>query len=491
MKYLIGVDIGTTHTKAVVITTTGEVLMEEKASYATRQSSPGYQEQDPDDILKAALLVLQAVIAGLDDSSKISDICFSAAMHSVMAIDAQGNGLTPLFTWADTRSNEYALQLRHTEAGREIYLKTGTPVHPMSPLCKIAWIRDKMPGIFARTHKFISGKEYVFYKLFGKYIIDYSVASATGLFDIGEMQWNHKAMAFAGISETYLSTPVPPGHFETGLKDHYRLRLSLRHDARFMVGSSDGGLAILGSGAVLPGEAALTIGTSGAVRTLTPQPLTDQKGRLFTYLFTDNLYICGGAINNGGIVLKWFAENVLDKTFSSDDAFTWFIKTAFLSPIGSRGLVFLPYIFGERAPVWDAGATGTFSGISNMHRKEDFMRAILEGISFSLYQVTRAIEDTGSPIHTIYASGGFISSNGWLQMIADILDKKIVVSHAADASALGAAFLGLYSSGVIQHLAEVKEMVVNSAVFVPDAGAHQAYIRNFEIFETLYPHSKT
>lgn len=490
-QYILGLDIGTTHTKGVLITNEGKVVLEEKANYPIIQPLPGYSEQDPDLIFEAVIKVLSSVLSQIPDKQHLAAISFSAAMHSVMCVGKDGRPLSNLYTWADTRSKRYAAQLKDNGLAQRIYESSGTPVHPMSPLCKIAWIRDELPDIFSNTHKFISGKEYVFFRLFGKYLIDYNVASATGLFNIHELQWNTESLHFAGITTAHLSEPFSTAHFETSLESSYRIRLGLEHNVPFFLGASDGSLAILGSGAMMPDEAALTIGTSGAVRKISEKPLTDPKGRLFNYVIHDKMFTTGGATNNGGIVLKWFAENMLDKPFASQDAFDWFMQTAAKAPAGSNGLIFMPYIQGERCPVWDADARGVFIGITSMHKKEHFMRAILEGISFSLNQIVQAMEETGDLLKTVYATGGFIQSAFWVQMVSDVLNKKIVVSLAADASALGAGYLAMNSLGITSGWNDVKKMVTTSEVYMPDEAAHRQYGINYSVYESLYEKLKT
>lgn len=486
MNYLIGIDIGTTHTKAVVTSTKGEVLYEEKAHYPTLQPSPGYSEQNPVQIFEAVIEVLGKVFISVPDKKDVMAVCFSAAMHSIMAIDKQGVPLTNLYTWADTRANKYARELKDSKKGKLIYSQTGTAVHPMSPLCKIAWIKNELPEIFLNTYKFISVKEYIFYRLFNRFVVDYSVASATGLFNNHNFKWNEDSLQFAGITTDHLSEPVSTTHSELLKNEIFVKRFNLEKELPFIIGASDGCLAILGSGAISTNEAALTIGTSGAVRKMNDQPMNDNQGRLFAYVLDDKLFVCGGASNNGGIVLKWFAENMLGKTFSSAESFTWFMRTAAEAPAGSNGLIFLPYIYGERSPVWNADARGVFLGINSSHTSSHFMRAILEGISFSLCQILEAMEESGTEIDTIYASGGFIESDFWLQLLSDILNKKVIVSHAADASAMGAIFLALRALGFIKDWNEVKGLVVTNAVFHPDGATHKQYASNFEIFSSLY-----
>ena len=272
MHHIIGVDIGTTHVKAVVATTAGQVLHETKEGYPTSNPLPGHQEQNAEDIFQAVLKVLKQALRTIDNTESISCISFSAAMHSLMVVDKEGNPLTPLLTWADTRSNKYAQAIRNTKQGDIIYRDTGTPIHPMSPLCKIAWIREEMPGVFTAAHKFISAKEYIFHRFFNEFVVDHSIASATGLFDIHQLQWCDESLKFAGISAEKLSIPVSSTQTFTKLKEEYRLGLGLPGGIPFLIGAGDGCLANIGAGAVLPGELALTIGTSGAVRKIGDQP---------------------------------------------------------------------------------------------------------------------------------------------------------------------------------------------------------------------------
>ena len=486
MNHIIGIDIGTTHVKAVVAATTGHVLQEIKEGYLTSSPLPGHQEQNADEIFQAVLKVLKQAADTIADKESISCISFSAAMHSLMAVNKTGKPLTPLMTWADTRSNKYAQEIKNTKQGDIIYQDTGTPIHPMSPLCKIAWIREETPAVFAATHKFISAKEYIFYQFFNEFVIDYSIASATGLFDIHQLQWFGESLKFAGISAEQLSNPVSPTHTFTNLKEEYRLLLNLPTNISFLIGAGDGCLANIGAGAVLPGELALTIGTSGAVRKIGDHPVDDQKQRLFNYRLDEKTYLSGGAINNGGILLKWVMDVFFDNELPEQEKMKEIMEKAATVAAGSDGLIFLPYLYGERAPVWDAAAKGVFIGISPKHTKAHFIRAVLEGISFSLLQIVKAIEETGEPVHTIYANGGFIQSPLWLRIMTDILNKKVRVSHAGDASAMGAIFMAMQFLGHINEWKEVKNLVDTDEEFDPDQIVHQYYQENSHIYEHLY-----
>lgn len=486
MRYIIGIDIGTTHVKAVVASATGQVLNEAKKSYPSSQPSAGYHEQDAEYIFQSVLQVLKQAGDTITDKHSIACISFSSAMHSLLAVDKDGNPLTPAITWADTRSNEYALKLKNTDEGNIIYKLTGTPIHPMSPLCKIAWIKGERRDVFASAHKFISIKEYIFYHLFGEFVIDYAIASATGLFNIHQLQWCNEALQFAGINEGQLSRLVSTDTAFHGLKEVYKSQLGLPASTTFLIGAGDGFLANIGAGAVLPGELALTIGTSGAVRKLGDHPVIDERKRLFNYAFDGKSFLTGGAINNGGIVLDWFLNAFSDNGIADEKDRQLMMEKATAIPAGCDGLIFLPYVYGERAPVWDASAKGVFLGLSPLHTKAHLMRAVLEGICFSLLQIVKTIEEKDAPVQIVYANGGFIQSKLWLKIMADILNKRIAISRSGDASALGAIFLAMHFLGEIKEWKQVKSFVSIDEEFKPDQHTHQKYLQVYAIYEHLY-----
>lgn len=487
MHCIIGIDIGTTHTKSVLASAKdGSVIAEFKKTYAAHQPVPGWHEQDPREICSAVKEVL--ALAAEEGAKRGQVICvsFSAAMHSLVAVDEGNEPLTPLMTWADTRSIVQADHLKSTPLGATLYRETGVPVHPMTPLCKIAWLRSEQPAIFSRASKFISIKEYVFAELFGEYVVDYSIAAASGLFDMERLQWHDGALSFAGISEEQLSKPVLPFHRLKGLAPKYRDEFALSHTTSYIAGASDGALATIGSGALMPGEAALTIGTSGALRLLTGKRAVDDQQRLFYYAFDGADYLVGGAINNGGNILQWFMDTFADVAEPFEAVLNRYSEEAKHIAPGSQGLIFLPYLHGERAPIWDASASGAFIGIRSHHTKAHFLRAILEGISFSLLQIQEALEETGTSIDTICASGGFIESTLWLEILCDILGKPVNLSRQADASAMGAIYAGMYAMGAINGWNEIKKLVRTDEVWKPDASKRMLYLDNYKYYSSLY-----
>jgi gluconokinase len=484
MKYILGIDIGTTNTKAVAFDLDGKPVAQANSTYTFIPEQEGYHELDPQVLFLAVTDVMKKVLDAT--TGELAGVCFSSAMHGLIAVDEQGRPLTNMITWADLRSREYAMLLKYTDAGHRLYERTGTPVHPMSPLCKLMWMKDHQPEIFAKAYKFISIKEYVFFQFFGVFLIDHSVASSTGLFDIYDLSWNSEALSTAGIDESRLSKLVPSDHIMRGLAQKFTDHFGIDQQTPFVIGASDGCLAHIGSNAFDAGDVSLTIGTSGAVRMMIDKPAFDPKQRIFNYVLGEKLYISGGAMNNGGNVMQWFTKNFLKRNFTAPDEFEEFISEACAVAAGSEGLIFLPYIYGERAPVWDADARGIFVGVSAVHTTAHFMRAIMEGISFALYEILCTLEETIGPVNKIYASGGFIRSQKWVSLLADVLGKNIMVTHAEDSSAAGAAMMAMIALGIKNNIREMKSFFSVKEIYEPDMKDREVYMSNYSVYSTLY-----
>ncbi|HEX6226154.1 MAG TPA: gluconokinase [Chryseolinea sp.] len=485
MNYFIGIDIGTGSTKAVAVNISGEPIHSTQCSYPTYSPELTYSEQDPELIWKAFVQCILDLIANLKE--KPLGVVLSSAMHSVIPVDEKGNQLMNMITWADNRSADVAKALHGSTLGEKIYSETGTPIHAMTPVCKIKWLAEKQPDLFTKTFKFISIKEFVWFKLFGVYEVDYSIASATGMFDIGKLAWNESALKYCGVTPSQLSMAVETHHSRKDLVSNDFEDLK-SENIPFFIGASDGCMANLGSFAVTPGVAALTIGTSGAIRVANRKPTVNFRAMTFNYILTKDIIISGGPINNGGVVLKWYIEIFLKKQLNSPGEFDAFLDEMKSIRPGADGLIFIPYLLGERAPIWDSDASGIFFGIRNFHTQAHFTRAVAEGISMALYSIAASMETTGLSIDRVHVSGGFVQSEEWLQILADIFNKEICLINAEDASAVGAAYLGFKSLGLIQDYSALKPK--QDASYTPNLENHAVYQKAFAIFENLYKKMK-
>ncbi|MDB5250297.1 MAG: carbohydrate kinase [Segetibacter sp.] len=473
MTYYLGIDIGTTSSKAVAFSETGEVIKSFSVGYDMQHPEPNRSEQDPDEIL-------QAVICGLNKVTEAfapdypAFISFSAAMHSLIAVDEKGDLLSQCLIWADNRADVVAENLRNSDTGIEFYHLTGVPIHSMSPLCKLLWMKEHQPELFHTAHKFIGIKEYIFLKLFGSFVVDTSIASATGLLNTKTLQWDEQILQFLQLDPSRLSEVVSAKasfYYKGNLPG-----LSFPGDVPFVIGASDGALSNLGSGAVDSKTMAITIGTSGAARLVVSAPATDEKMRTFCYHLKDDLYIAGGGNNNGAVVLQWLKEDLLQTEDNHEELFD-LAKT--IEP-GCTGLLFLPYILGERAPIWNSNAKGVFFGLSIQHTKAHLIRAAIEGIVYCMYSIGRILIEK-QEVTELHASGGFAKSDFCLQMLADVFNRKVLVSDTIESSALGAVMLGAEAMNIETRF---EKRILSS--FEPNPHNHVVYKKRFEKFERLY-----
>jgi gluconokinase len=488
---MIGVDIGTTSTKAVVFTLDGKPVAHHAVDYPLLRPATAAAEQDPEQIYQAVLETIRTSLRHCPlPTDDIVCVSFSAAMHSVIAVDAHDRPLTRSITWADNRAAAWAERIKTDMDGDAIYRRTGTPIHPMSPLAKLAWLRDEQPGLFAQAARFIGIKEYVFFRLFKQYLVDHSIASATGLFNLERLDWDDEALAVAGVRRDQLSQLVPTTHHLGGLDPQVAHDLGLAPDTAFVVGANDGVLSNLGVNAIQPGEVAVTIGTSGAMRAVVDKPRTDPSGRTFCYALTERHWVVGGPVNNGGIVFRWVRDEFAASECETAkrlglDPYEVLTRIAERVPAGAEGLLFHPYLAGERAPLWNANLRGSFFGLAMHHRKEHMIRAALEGVIFNLYSILPAVESLVGRSQSIKATGGFARSGLWRQMMADVFNRDVVVPETFESSCLGAAVLGLYALGRVDSLDVVAGMVGATHRHIPVAKNVVVYQRLLPIFMAL------
>ncbi|GEL77742.1 gluconokinase [Tenuibacillus multivorans] len=480
MKYVMGLDIGTTSAKAILFKRNGTVVAENEQSYSIQHPKNGWAEQDPLKIEQATIRAIQHITKKIHKQDLLA-VGLSTAMHSLICMDQNGQPLSNAIIWADTRSSAEAEQLKANQAS--IYLATGTPLHPMSPLAKLNWMKNVEYKPFIEADYFGSVKEFLLFHWFGEKVVDYAMAASTGLFNIHDFKWDSNALSKAGITENQLSQPISPYTKLSMLRRDIADRLGISVDTPFIIGGSDGPLANLGIGAFKPGETAITIGTSGAIRQFADKPLLNSHQEVFSYAFTKDLWITGGPTNNGGIVLQWVKNLISNDTqhYTMDDLNELAQKVA----AGSENLLFLPYLNGERAPFWDAKAKGSFIGLQSHHKKEHVVRASMEGVVYSIYHIGHALEHLGNRHDLIYASGGFARSSLWLQILADTFGKPVKIPESHQSSAWGAAWIALCAVEGYQ-LKDIKDSIPMKGEIEPNLEHTSIYQQHFEIYQKLY-----
>ena len=539
------VDIGTSSTRALLFDDARFTDQSAAVEYALKSPEPGAAELDALEVMSAAVKCIHDLTQAA--SAPIECVTLSAAMHSLLAVDARGLPLTAVFTWADNRAapiQAKAAEWLHgttlapsgadaktlapsgapdntlapsgapaTISARSLYLETGVPFHPMSPLLKLAWLRQTRPAVFRAAHKFVSIKEFVCHQLFGCWIVDESIASASGLYHLAQRDWSAAALAAAGVTREQLSAIAAPETVLRGLAAGYVTALNLAADTPFVLGASDGCLANLGAGLLSAGgqrRAVLTIGTSGALRMAAPRPATDAAMRTFCYALSpaSNEYVIGGATNGGGLPLRWLRDNfpqlrigvhggatpglptALQHELSGEpagDAYRTLAALAGQVPAGANGLLFHPYLAGERAPLWNADARASFIGLTFNHGPAHLVRAVMEGVLFNLAMILDVLEElAGGPVDEIIAGGGFARSDFWLQMAADLFGRPLLVASNPESTAQGAALLALKAMGRVTSLtAAVAQLPSGSRRIVPNDAAHARYRILREVFNAI------
>lgn len=462
MRYIC-IDIGTTTIKGIVYDEKGFVVHESYRNSNIVKPESGFMEQEPDIIKWNLSSVLKELVSKIHvEREEVGFISLSAYMHSLVAVDEENNALTNVMLWNDRRSQEFVEMAKKDGKGIEIYRETGTPVHPMSPLYKIIYLREKERKIFEKSKRFVGIKEIILHWMTGDWVVDQSVASATGMYNIHSRKWDEKALEYAGITEDNLPKVFSTTHIMDELTEDFKNDVGIEKDIPIVLGASDGCLANLGSHGLNKGTAVSTVGTSGALRVVTDHPLIDENGAIFSYILSDELYVSGGAINNGGIFYEWIRNNLsidkhLDEVFEGLDPDDY-----------GNGIVFLPFISGERAPYWDADLKGSALGLSHGHGSKDILIAAVRGVSFCLRDVFEVLlRATDTDVNEFYVNGGFTKSDVWVQSFCNIVDRPVFVTEQGDGPLFGAFLLGILAIGKINSLDEAKDYFISGKGFLP------------------------
>ncbi|WP_082495233.1 gluconokinase [Cellulomonas sp. Leaf334] len=480
---VIGVDLGTTSTKAVAFATDGTPVASHSAGYPLEEPHPGHAVQDSSRILDAVLEAVRTVVAEVG-AARVAGLSFSAAMHSVIGLSPTGDPLTEVVTWADTRSRAQAERLRASPGGLALHRRTGTPLHPMSPLPKLIWFREQEPKLCEGVGFWVGIKEFVLLRMCGALVTDHSIASATGLMTMATLAWDDEALTLAGITADQLPEIVSTTTVLPGLTADAAAATGLPQSTPVVVGGADGPLANLGVGAVRPGVAACSIGTSGALRVAVEKPAVDPLGGVFCYALTATRWVVGGAINNGGLVLGW-AHDALAPEFTDPPEPELLALAARAAP-GSGGLLMLPYLLSERAPHWSSLPRGAYVGLTRAHRREHLVRAAIEGVCLQLALVLGSMRAAGLEVTEIRATGGVMRSPFWRQMLADTLDMDIAFAEGHEGSSFGAALLGMEALGLIPSIDVVADMIEIEEVVRPRPAAAAVYTTLLPVFTELY-----
>lgn len=474
MDYIIGMDIGTTASKGALYQENGKKIAESTIPYPLIQEKVDQAEEDPQVIFDA----VQKIIFDLSKkaSGKVKAISWSSQMHSLIGLGKNNQLLTNSITWADNRSREVVTAAKKSGLANSIYQRTGMPPHPMAPVYKLLWIKEKKPELFAQVQKWIGIKEYIIWRLTGKMMTDTTMAAGTGLLNLNNLSWDEDLLSQITLEKEKLPILDKPETVVGGIIPNYIQKLGLNDQTQIILGASDGYLSTIGVGVLNDKSFALNVGTSGAVRVIAPKAIVDSENRFFCYPVDKKHYLLGGPVNNGGIVFEWARKTIFGPDQTAED----FINVAESVLAGSNGLIFHPYLGGERAPIWNAQARGSFIGLTRNHTKPQMARSVLEGIVFNLLGAARGLREKIGEPEALRVTGGFVKSDFVRQLIADIFNLPVIIIKNDQSGTLAAMFLAQVGMKREANLEKIAKKIDESKVYFPNP-------KNVAVYQDIIP----
>lgn len=474
MDYIIGMDIGTTASKGALYQENGKKIAESTIPYPLIQEKVDQAEEDPQVIFDA----VQKIIFDLSKkaSGKVKAISWSSQMHSLIGLGKNNQLLTNSITWADNRSREVVTAAKKSGLANSIYQRTGMPPHPMAPVYKLLWIKEKKPELFAQVQKWIGIKEYIIWRLTGKMMTDTTMAAGTGLLNLNNLSWDEDLLSQITLEKEKLPILDKPETVVGGIIPNYIQKLGLNDQTQIILGASDGYLSTIGVGVLNDKSFALNVVTSGAVRVIAPKAIVDSENRFFCYPVDKKHYLLGGPVNNGGIVFEWARKTIFGPDQTAED----FINVAESVPAGSNGLIFHPYLGGERAPIWNAQARGSFIGLTRNHTKPQMARSVLEGIVFNLLGAARGLREKIGEPEALRVTGGFVKSDFVRQLIADIFNLPVIIIKNDQSGTLAAMFLAQVGMKREANLEKIAKKIDESKVYFPNP-------KNVAVYQDIIP----
>ena len=495
MAYVIGVDLGTSGTKTVLFDETGRVIASHTIEYPLYQPQNGYAEQEPADWREAAFATIRAVMdkSGISPDA-VKGIGLSGQMHGLVMLDAENRVLRRSIIWCDQRTAAECAEMTETLGLDRLMAITANPALTGFTASKILWVRNHEPEIYAKCRHILLPKDYVRFCLTGEYATEVSDASGMQLLDIPGRCWSDEVLDKLQIDKSLLAKVYESPEITGTLTMEAAERCGLKPGIPVVGGAGDNAAAAVGTGVVRDGKAFTTIGTSGVVFAHTSEITIDPKGRVHTFCCAvPGAWHVMGVTQGAGLSLKWFRDNFCESeketaALMGVDPYYLMDKAALQSPIGANRLLYLPYLMGERTPHLDPDARGVFFGLSAMHTKRDMLRAVMEGVTYSLRDCVEVCREMGVSVSDMMACGGGGTSPVWRQMLADLYGVPVGAVESKEGPALGVAILAMVGAGMYVSVPEACDAVIRTGqIQQPIAENIPAYEKYYRLYTQVYP----
>jgi xylulokinase len=493
-RVLLGIDLGTSGLKAVLFDSAGACLAEASRELPLRCPRQGWVEQDPDRWWNALCELLPALRARAPEPmSRLAVIACTGQQSSPVLLDRQGGVLTPSPIWMDRRATLECRELEERFGSDELYRATGLRPDPMYTVYKLMWLRKHAAKVWRETALVLQPKDFINYRLTGLAAADYAGAAGTQCLHLAELNWHQGILSAAGIEPSLFPGLFASSHVLGPVKNGLAKALGLPPAVPVVAGGGDTTVSALGCGVSQPGDGAVVVGTSSDVVICLEDPVTDPLRRIgcYPYCLPGRFMAIAGS-NNAGAVVNWCRDTFFEREKGEAEkrgqsGLDLMLEGAATIPPGSEGLVCLPYFSGERSPIYNPDARGLLSGLSLLHTKNHVARAILEGITLSVYERLKVTEALHLPLDRILLTGGGVRNAFWRQMITDVLGRPTYHAEAQQAASLGAAMLGAAGAGMYPSVhAACREMAPAVRETLPNPEHKAAYERLFRRFTALY-----
>ena len=498
MTYYIGVDIGTSGTKTVLFDKTGNVIASALQEYPLYQPQNGYAEQRPEDWLEATVSTIAQVMAKSSvEAAQVKGVGLSGQMHGLVMLDEQDTVIRPAIIWCDQRTAKECEEITQKVGAERLIQITANPALTGFTASKILWVRNHEPENFARCTKILLPKDYVRYMLTGAFATEVSDASGMQLLDVPDRCWSDEVLEKLEIPKSMLAKVYESPDITGYITAAMAARTGLAEGTPVVGGAGDNAAAAVGTGVVENGKAFTTIGTSGVVFAHSDEIAIDPKGRVHTFCCAvPGAWHVMGVTQAAGLSLKWFRDNfcAAEKETAAamgKDPYFLMDQEAEQVPIGAGKLLYLPYLMGERTPHLDPQVRGAFVGLSAVHGKKEMLRAVMEGVAFSLNDCKNIIQEMGIPVDDMMACGGGGTSPLWRQMLADLYRCPVKTVASKEGPALGVAILAMVGTGAYPSVAEACRAIIRTdKTQQPIPENSDRYAPFYALYTKLYPAMK-
>ena len=486
-SYLLGIDVGTTGSKALLIDSSGKVVASALHEYPMSTPHPLWAEQDPGDWWSATVASIKDVIArSALGPSDILGVGLTGQMHGLVLLDKGGTVLRPCIMWNDQRTANQCETITRMVGADKLLQLTGNPVLPGFTAPKILWVHDNEPAVYSRIAKFLLPKDYIRYRLSRSYFSDVADASGTSLFDVARRTWSGDMLSSLNIPQAWLPEATESHEASSRVSADAARQTGLVAGTPIVAGAGDQAAQAVGTGILSEGIVSVTVGTSGVVFAASKKYRIEPNGRLhaFCHAAPGMWHLMGVMLSAGGS-FRWYRDTLCQTERDqakaiNRDPYELLTESASHAPAGSEGLIFLPYLSGERTPYPNPNARGVFFGLSLRHRKPHLTRAVIEGVTFGLRDSLELVRSLGISIQQVRVSGGGARSALWRQIMADVFGTTITTVNVAEGAAFGAALLAGVSAGVFKTVQHASDTTVRSI------GTTESMIPVHAVYEKYY-----